>query len=146
MNRLLFASPALLLLGAAASAPLIQPGKWENKVEILDVKMSGGPPGLAEAMRGRPQVVTRCVTAAEASRGPQSAMNADKACRFTRYYAANGRISSELVCTRPTGTTTATAQGSYTPTSYAAVGRVTMTGKVQMTMTTRTSGRRLGGC
>ncbi|OYY75624.1 MAG: hypothetical protein B7Y43_18760 [Sphingomonas sp. 28-62-20] len=136
----------LATLAAAPPGPLILPGKWENRVEIIDVKMPGGPPGVAAAMRGRPTTVTSCITPQQAAMGPQAALNADKACRFLRYSAQGGRIASELVCTRPSGTMRMTSQGSYTPTSYAVTGTGVMTGKMRMTMTTKTTGRRIGGC
>lgn len=59
---------------------------------------------------------------------------------------AGGRITSTMVCTRPGGNMTVVSQGSYTPTSYAVAGAAKMTGRAAMTMTTRTSGRRVGRC
>lgn len=139
---------SVALLGIAAAPPeqIVQPGKWENRVEILSVDIKGAPPGVAAAMKGRPMIVTSCITPKQAEAGPQAAMNADKACRFVRYAAAGGRIASELVCNRPTGTMRVVSQGTYTPTSYAVSGTGVMSGRMAMTMRTRTSGRRLGGC
>ncbi|MES2059383.1 MAG: DUF3617 domain-containing protein [Pseudomonadota bacterium] len=145
MNRLLVCLPFALLI-SAAPGPQIQPGKWETRIEILDVKMPGGPPGVAAAMKGKPRVVTACVTPEQAAQGPRDAMKADPKCKFSRYSMANGRISSQLVCIRPRGTMTMTSQGSYTPTSYSTIGQGVMTGKAAMTITTRTNGRRLGPC
>lgn len=140
------ASVALLGIAAAPPGPIITPGKWENRVEILDVQLKGAPPGIAAAMKGRPVVVTSCVTPKQAEAGPQAAMNADKACRFVRYSATGGRIASELVCNRPGGTMRVVSQGTYTPTSYTVSGMGTMSGRMSMTMKSRTTGRRLGGC
>lgn len=139
-------SVALLGVAAAPPGPIIQPGKWENRVEILDVQLKGAPPGVAAAMKGRPMVVTSCITPRQAEAGPQAAMNADKACSFVRYSAAGGRIATELVCNRPSGTMRVVSQGSYTPTSYTVLGTGVMSGRLSMTMRTRTSGRRLSGC
>ena len=139
-------SVALLAIAAAPPGPIIQPGKWENRVEVIDVQMKGAPPSVTAAMKGRPMVVTSCVTPQQAAAGPQAAMNADKSCRFVRYSAAGGKIASELLCTRPGGTMRVVSQGSYTPTSYAVSGTGVMTGRAAMTMRTRTTGRRLGGC
>lgn len=140
------ASLALLGVAAAPPGPIITPGKWENRVEILDVQLKGAPPGVAAAMKGQPMVVTSCITPKQAEAGPQSAMNADKACRFVRYSATGGQIASELVCNRPNGTMRVVSQGTYTPTSYAVSGTGTMSGRMSMTMKSRTTGRRLGGC
>lgn len=139
-------SVALLAIAAAPPGPIIQPGKWENRVEILDVQLKGAPPGIAAAMKGRPVVVTSCVTPQQAASGPQAAMNADKSCRFVRYSAAGGKIASELVCARPGGTMRVVSQGTYTPTSYAVSGTGVMSGRMSMTMKSLTTGRRLGGC
>ena len=89
---------------------------------------------------------TACVTAAQAADGPRAVMKADPNCKFTRYAVTNGRMTSQLVCTRPNGTMTVTSQGSYTPIAYSSVGQAVMTGKAAMSMTMRTTGRRLGGC
>lgn len=145
MIRLACAALLPLALGAAGTA-LIQPGKWENRVEVISVDMAGAPPQVAAALKGRPQVITSCVTPEQAAYGPRQLMNTDKACRFVRYDTAGGRISSELVCNRPSGTMRATATGTYTPTSYQTSGTMVMTGRARMTMRTRTSGRRLGPC
>ncbi|QNQ07812.1 DUF3617 domain-containing protein [Sphingomonas alpina] len=145
MTRLLACLPLALLIGAAPGSHM-QPGKWETRIEIIDVKMPGGPPGVAAAMKGKPKIVTACVTPEQAAQGPRAVTKADPGCKFTRYSMTNGRISSQLVCSRPRGTVTMTSEGSYTPTSYTAVGRGVMSGKAPMTITTRTSGRRIGPC
>lgn len=142
----LLVSIALLGVAAAPPGPIIQPGKWENRVEVIDVQMKGAPPALTAAMKGRPMVVTSCVTPQQAAAGPQAAMNADKSCRFVRYSAAGGKIASELLCTRPGGTMRVVSQGAYTPTSYSVSGSGVMSGRTSMTMRTRTTGRRLGNC
>ncbi|MBA3879714.1 MAG: DUF3617 domain-containing protein [Sphingobium sp.] len=139
-------SVALLAVAAAPPGPIIQPGKWENRIEVIDVQMKGAPPSVTAAMKGRPMVVTSCVTPQQAAAGPQAAMNADKSSRFVRYSAAGGKIASELLCSRPGGTMRVVSQGSYTPTSYAVSGTGVMSGRAAMTMRTRTTGRRLGGC
>ncbi|MBX9795922.1 DUF3617 domain-containing protein [Sphingomonas sp.] len=144
-----YAVPAALLpcLALTAAGPgLINPGKWENRIEVIDVQMPGAPPGIAAAMKGRPQVVTTCVTAEQAAAGPRTLLNADKACRFTRYVAVNGRLDSVLECVRPGATLRATASGTYTPTSYQSVGQSVMTGRTRMTLKTRNTGRRIGAC
>lgn len=143
--RALFLLPLIMLAAASPGSP-IQPGKWENRMELVDVTMPGAPPEIAAAMKRRPTIVTTCVTPKLAALGPQSAMNVDKKCRFLRYSVRGGRFESELLCTQPGGTMRVTSQGSYTPTSYAVTGTSVMTGRSRMTMTSRTSGRRLGPC
>ena len=68
---LLSCGAAWLVLAAAGPA-LITPGKWENRIEVIDVQMAVAPPGVAAAMKGRPQVITSCVTAEQAAAGPRT--------------------------------------------------------------------------
>jgi len=144
----MFASVALLtpLLIAAGPASVVTPGKWENRIDIIDVKLEGGPPGLAKAIMGKPIVVTSCITPAQATMGPKSLFKANKGCRVVRYQAAAGKISSEFVCTRPGGAQRVVSSGSYSADRYAVISKGVMTGQMSMTTTSRTTGRRIGGC
>lgn len=137
---------AFMVLIAAGSAPIIQPGKWEARVETLDINMPGAPPQMLAALKGRASTVTTCVTAEQASRDPATVLHSAKNCRFLNHQFGGGTISSNLVCTGPTGQMNVTSSGTYTRTSYSVTGKAVMTGKRAMTMTTRTSGRWLGPC
>lgn len=131
---------------AAAQDMAVQPGKWQNTVTIIDVRMANAPPGLAAAMKGKPTVIATCVTPEQAKAGPRAAMRPDSGCKFTRYQASGGRIATEMTCSRPGGAMTVVSSGTYTPTSYTMTGRATATGAMAMTITSRTVGKRLGGC
>lgn len=142
----LFSIAALPLLVGAADPMLIQPGKWQTTVTVIDMKMPKAPPGMAAAMKGRPMTTSHCVTAEQARQGPRAVLKADSGCRFTKYSAANGRIATTMVCNRPGGSMTAVSNGSYTPTSYQMTGQTTATGQMPMTMTSRAVGKRTGTC
>ena len=145
MKRIMFAAP-LLLLPAASTLP-IQPGKWQTTVTIVDVQMPGAPPAIAAAMRGRPQVVTACVSPEQAAAGPRTVMQASKGkCHYASFDASGGRLHSVMQCTMGNGQMTVTSDGTYSATGIELSGATTMTGKMAMTMKTRTSGKRLGGC
>lgn len=149
MPRLAVIAPLPLLLALSAAGPVmvIQPGKWQTTVEILEMKMPGAPPGVTAALNShKPMTTVTCVTPEMATRGPQNMMNRDKACRFAKYSMAGGQIASDMTCTRPTGTMHVVSAGTYTAFSYSVIGHATSTGRMSMTMTTRTSGRRLGSC
>lgn len=147
MRRPAILAAALLLpLAATAQDMAIQPGKWQTTITVTDVQMPGGPPGIAAAMKGRPTTVTSCITPAQAKAGPRAALKADSGCRFTDYRAAGGRIATKMVCNRPGGAMTAVSTGSYTATSYDMVGRAVMTGATRMTVTSRTTAKRIGAC
>lgn len=142
----LIAIAALPLTLAAAQDMAVQPGKWQNTITIVDIQMPGGPPGIAAAMKGKPTVVTSCITPEQAKAGPRAAMRPESGCRFTKYQAAGGRIATEMMCTRPGGSMKVVSSGTYSPTGYTMTGRATATGAMAMTMTSRTVGKRLGGC
>lgn len=129
-----------------AQAPVVTPGQWEMAVTINTVDMPNAPPMVAKMMQGRTSTIRHCITPEEAARGPQEAMKSDKSCSFTHYSAAGGKLSSEMVCTQSRGTLTATSSGTYTATSFAATGKSVMSGSNPMTMTTTTSGHRIGDC
>jgi hypothetical protein len=131
----------------------LKPGKWENKVEILDmdVQMPGMTPAMSarmkQAMADRPpQIATSCLSAEDAAKGPSAAMLDKEHCSFTKSDTAGGRISTQMVCKTPGGTLSSSGEGSYTSTSYSVDGHGSMTGPRSMTMHTRTSGKWLGEC
>ena len=143
---------AVGLAGAAATLALaqppgVQPGQWETKVTINTVDMPGAPPTVANMMRGKTTTIRHCMTAEEAAKGPQEMMKNNKACTFTRYSMTGGKLSSEMVCKQGNSTTTATTAGTFTPTSFNATGKtVTTGGSMPVTMTSTTSGQRVGAC
>jgi len=134
----LAAAPALL----AADAPPIQPGKWQATATVLDVQASGLFGGMLRAMKGKTQTKTQCVTPAQAADGLRSSMDTSKSkCRFTRYTMAGGKIDAALACA---GDLTIQMTGSYTPASYDITTDAAKGTKIRMT--TRTVGKRIGGC
>jgi len=146
MNRLIAATPILLLLPAAADLP-IQPGKWQSIVTIVDVQMPNAPPGMADRMRAKPQVFTNCVTPAQAANGPRTLMQATSGkCRYSTFSAAGGRINAVMSCDFGQGAMTARSSGTYTATTLTVTGSSATTGRMPMRMTTRTAARRLGAC
>ena len=66
--------------------------------------------------------------------------------RLSEIVARAGILRTRMTCTRPTGTMTVVASGSYTPNSFAMTSTMTGTGRMPITMTSRGSGRRTGPC
>ena len=132
----------------------IRPGKWENRLEVLEMQVSteGLPPQLAEAMkrgmnrRPPPEVATTCLTPEQAAKGPSAAMLANAHCTFRKADYGGGRIDTDVTCQMPNGTLTSKGTGSYSPTSYTVEARGGMTGQMKLKMHTRTTGRWLGQC
>jgi len=143
MLRALIAAPALLVAPAllAADAPPIEAGKWQQTATVLDVQASGLFGGMLRAMKGKTRDKTSCLTPAQAADGLRSTIDTGGKCRFTRYTMAGGRIDAALTCQ---GNLTVEMTGSYTPTSYAITSDAAK-GKT-IRMTTRTVGKRVGGC
>ena len=139
------AIPMLALLLAAAGPTPIQPGKWQTTITIVDATIPGAPLGVLAAMRGRPTVVTSCVTATDAARGPRAALERTGGrCRYTEFSMTGGAVRSTMVCVGGREQSVMThATGSFTPTSITmdAVG----SGAGGMTMKSHMASRRIGG-
>jgi hypothetical protein len=136
---------ALPLLLAAGPDSLVQPGKWENRVEVIDLEMPNAPVGLAQSMRGRPTTVVTCLKPDQARLGPRALLRADAGCSFSQFDTAGGKLTLRMQCDRPTGKSTIVSDGSYSATGYTIRSRSTMDG-ARMTIVTRTTGRLIGAC
>lgn len=143
--RILLAA-ALLAMPGVVAAQAVQPGQWDIATTIDSIDMPGAPPQVAAMMRGRTTHIKHCISAEDAAKGPQELMKSNKSCRFTRYSMAGGKLDSEMTCTQGGGTMTAVSTGSFTPTSFATTGTVTMSGAQAMRMTASTAGKRIGAC
>lgn len=139
----------LLIAGAmspAQAATQIQPGQWETTSTVESVDMPGAPPQVSRMMNGKTTRASYCITPEQAAKGPQEMFKQNPSCRFTKFSMTGGAISTEMSCSQNGATMIARSQGSYTPTSYSATATMTMSGKMSMRMTSRSTGRRLGPC
>jgi hypothetical protein len=142
---------ALPLLLAAAPAPPLAPGLWEETL-VFALDSVNGSPDLAARMQGAlpaPAPQRTCRTAAELADPRALLMEAgDGQCRFTRFEMANGTLTAAGDCAAPSGqsmhvegTGTYTAAGydfSFTGTGHA--------GQLDMVFRGRDSGRRIAAC
>lgn len=146
MKHAILALAPALLIGAAPS-PSLQPGQWRSTVTIVAVQAPAAAAQLVASMKGRQTVRDRCLTAAEAGSGLHLLLSGDKAqCRFTRFHLAGDEMGSTMVCTGPSGASTTTNSGSFSPTSYDITGIATTDGAMKMTIRTHTVGKRIGNC
>lgn len=137
-----------------AAALGIKPGRWEHKVEILDVQGADVPPAVVAAMKAninKNAVATSCITAEEAAKGASSFLASDALkkvdCHFDKAEMAGGKISSAMTCHMPGGGTMVThSTGTYSATEYSVDGEIEHTGRMSMTEKTRTSGHWVGEC
>ena len=146
MKRAILALPAALLLGAAPR-PSLQPGQWQSTVTIVAVQAPAAAAQLVASMKGKRNVLNRCLTPTQAPGGLHLLLSGGKAqCRFTRFHLDGDKMASTMVCTGPSGATTTTSSGSFGPTSYDVTGLATTDGAMKMTIRTHTTGKRTGGC
>ncbi|HEX8483001.1 MAG TPA: DUF3617 domain-containing protein [Allosphingosinicella sp.] len=137
---------------ASGSAVNLQPGEWEMKMEVVNVKVEGLPEGVAEAMKKETGKASRTCMTPEEAKGPKGDLftkDNPGNCKSEGFAWVNGRIQGKTVCQGEggTGKTEMTMDGRYTPQSMDMTMKsdTDMMGK-KMTMEMRMTGRRLGEC
>jgi len=124
----------------------LQPGKWETKIEVTDLKMSGMPAGMT-VPKPAPMTTTTCMTPEQASKGPGELLkraNADCTVNSSTY--AGGKIAMDMNCKLPTGTMAMKTTGTYSATSMSSDAEVSVTGKTSMTQKVHSEAHRVGEC
>ena len=140
---------------AAGSDTLIQPGKWQTKITVLDIDVPGMPPQAAQQMKqtmGKMQEnrYDTCLTEADVKR-PKEDFFAGKNndCRYDHFTMSGGKIDAALRCeAKPTGTMNMTINGTYSRTSYEATMALDVSGGREggMKMRSHSESRRIGQC
>lgn len=130
----------------------LQPGEWEMKMEVVDVKAEGLPPGMADGMKKSASRTDRtCMTEEEAKAPKGDMFSGSKAsgCRSEGFKWEGGRIEGKTICPGQggAGETTMTMAGSYSAQSMDMTmkSQTDLMGK-PMTMEMRVSGKRVGEC
>ena len=130
----------------SAAALGLQPGKWETKMEVTDLKMSGMPAGMT-VPKPAPMTTTTCMTPEQASKGPGDLLKrANTDCTINSSTYAGGKIAMDMNCKMPTGTMAMKTTGTYTPTSMVTDAEVSMTGARSMTQKVHSEAHRVGEC
>lgn len=130
----------------SAAALGLQPGKWETRMEVTDIKMSGMPAGMT-VPKPAPMTTTTCMTPEQASKGPGDLLKrADTDCTINSSTYAGGKIAMDMNCKMPTGAMAMKTTGTYTPTSMVTDAEVSMTGKTSMTQKVHSEAHRVGEC
>jgi len=133
----------------------LEPGEWENTVEIVDVDIEGlpegAPAGIMDSMKGKKTASKSCITKEQAENpGAEFFAAQDKtACEVKKFDMSGGAISSEMSCSNmgAPGKMNMAMDGQYGPSSY----DMTMTmngdaGGMKMKMSAKSSGKRIGDC
>lgn len=144
-------SAVLPLLLAAAPAPPLTPGAWEETV-VFALDSVNGSADLAARMGKAlptPQPRQSCLTARDLQ-NPQGIFlaGAEQSCRFQRFTMADGRINAAGECSDGHGQTMhVEGDGTYTATGYDFTFKGTgQVGKLALAFRGRDSGRRMGIC
>jgi len=138
--------------GAGGAGVSLQPGEWEMKMEVVDVRAEGLPAGMAEGMKKNASSSSRTCMTPEEAKGPKGDIFAgDKSgnCKSEGFKWEGGRIEGKTTCPGQAGTgqTVMTMNGSYTPQNIDMTmkSETDLMGK-PMTMEMRVSGKRVGEC
>ena len=134
----------------------LEPGEWENTVEIVDVKIEGlpegAPAGMLDSMKGKKTNSKSCMTEEQAKNpGAEFFAAQEKTdCEVKKFNMSGGAISSEMACTNmggSPGNMSMAMDGQYGPSSYDM--NMKMNGGaagMKMNITAKSSGKRVGDC
>ena len=147
----------------ASEAVALQPGEWESRVEILDIKML--PIETAQGsftptvVRHSPPSTSRACLTADQAKAPFERFLAGVAysqCQSDKFTMTAGKIGGTVTCTGQGQATDFTLDGRYTATSYDVTTRAEvraageqlpmMPEATPMDMTTRITATRVGEC
>jgi hypothetical protein len=138
--------------GGSETGVTLQPGEWEMKMEVVNVKVEGLPEGIAEGMKKEGAKASRTCMTPEEAKGPKpDIFTKDNPgnCKSEGFSWANGRIQGKTTCSGEggVGKTQMTMDGRYSPQSIdmSMKSETDMMGKA-MVMEMRMTGRRVGEC
>lgn len=132
----------------------LEPGEWENTVEIVDVEVEGLPEGVpANAMDAmKTTTVSKTCITEEQAKDPGAeffAAQEQADCKVKKFDMSGGAISSEMSCS-PAGTPgemTMAMEGQYGPSSYDMTMKMNGgAGGMKMNITAKSNGKRIGNC
>ena len=134
----------------------LEPGEWENTVEIVDVKVEGlpegTPDGVMDGMKGKVTTSKSCITEEEAKNpGAQFFAAQEKTnCEVKKFNMSGGAVSSEMACKNMgggPGNMTMTMDGQYGPSSYdMTMNMMGGAAGMKMNISAKSNGKRIGSC
>ena len=134
----------------------LEPGEWENTVEIVDVKVDGLPEGVSsgvmDSMKGKVTTSKSCITKDEADNpGAQFFAAQEKTnCEVKKFDMSGGAVSSEMSCSNmggAPGNMTMAMDGQYGPSSYDMTMKMNGGASgMKMDISAKSSGKRIGDC
>ncbi len=135
--------------GMAAGAVTMQPGQWEIRTEIGRMEVPNMPAGMSPPTPP-PTTVNTCLTP-EQARAPGgdflTGSGQAAGCTTENMSMEGGRIRGTVQCNQQGTTMRSTMDGQFSPTSFEINQRVETSAQgMNMTMESRTTGRRTGDC
>lgn len=133
----------------------LEPGEWENTVEIVDVKIEGlpegAPAGMMDSIKGQKTTSKSCITEEQAQNPGAEFFAAQEktACEVKKFDMSGGAISSEMACSNmgAPGKMNMAMDGQYGPSSYDMTMKMDGdAGGMKMNMEAKSSGKRIGDC
>lgn len=132
----------------------IQPGEWQMTVEMIDQKVTGGPPGMPAMPKSPPVVTKTCITPEQVNRpeGMFSGGMGDlkKDCTYDSFSMADGKIDAKMHCQMPNGMKIeATNSGTFSATELSSDSSSTVTGLpggMTSSSHTKLTAKRIGEC
>ncbi len=132
--------------GSGSAITKLEPGKWEVKTQVSDLKMANMPKGVSSTPPAQTNSI--CLTAEQAAKGPAELLKqAQSDCTVESATFEGGKVESELTCKMPGDMTMhSKTKGSFTATSFTTDQEMEMTGAHPMSQKVHTEGRRIGAC
>jgi hypothetical protein len=132
----------------------IQPGEWEVTVEMIDQKVTGGPPGMPAMPKSPPVTTKTCITPEQVNRpeGMFSGGTGDlkKNCIYDSFSMDDGKIDAKMHCTMPNGMKIeATNSGTFSSTELSSDSTSSVSGLpggMSSSSHTKMTAKRVGEC
>jgi hypothetical protein len=135
--------------GGTTAAVAMQPGQWEIVTEVVRMDVPNMPKGVS-APTPPPTTVRTCLTPQQAgapSGGFLTGSGEGGGCTSRNMSMAGGRIQGVVQCDQQGSTMRSTMDGRFSPTSFEVNQQVETSAQgMNMTIQSRTSGRRVGDC
>ena len=140
---------------ATSDQNLIEPGRWESKVTVLDMEIPGMPPQMAQRMKQtmakvQGGTIDTCLTEEDVKRPKEDFFAGhDKNCRYDHFTMSGGKIDAVMNCKgEDGGAMTMSVNGTYSSDRYEATMAMEMTGGHEggMKMKSHSESHRVGQC
>ena len=139
---------------ATGNESLVEPGKWETKITLLDIDVPGMPPQMAQQMKQtmakfQEHGYTSCLTEADVQRPKEDFFaGKNRNCRYDHFTMSGGKIDATLHCTGKSSMTMS-INGTYSREAYEATMAMDVAGGPDgkgMKMRSRSVSHRIGQC